>query len=162
MRVVEDQTIRRQLTAAFPGCPERDVRRFCRLLAETADSIASRATMVLDKPYGRNHLLVTEGPFGLSFACIEPGQSTSLHFHARRREFFCVRQGEMRLTSDDRSVLLCEGEVGESVPFVPHALGNDGPTQLQVLELFSPALLDDKVRVSDRYDRVLGAVGLHE
>nr|WP_276510359.1 cupin domain-containing protein [Longimicrobium terrae] len=112
----------------------------------------------MDKPYGRNHVLVAGGEYGLSLAVLLPGRSTSLHAHELRREVFCVRTGVLSLTRGDLQVRIGAGELDHSTPGEPHALANEGDEVLEVLEIFSPALLDDKVRISDRYDRALGKV----
>jgi mannose-6-phosphate isomerase-like protein (cupin superfamily) len=83
---------------------------------------------------------------------------TSLHWHGQRRELFAVRSGRMLLScGDDRSILV-EGELARSIPRVAHSLANAGSADLEVLELFSPYLLDDKVRVQDFYGRLTGSV----
>ena len=146
------------IRAVLPGVPADVLSRFARALSAPVAELAARAELVLDKPYGRNHVLVASGEYGLSLAVLLPGRSTSLHAHELRREVFCVRAGVMALTKGDRQVRLSAGELDYSTPGEPHALTNDGDTVLEVLEIFSPALLDDKVRISDRYDRALGRV----
>jgi mannose-6-phosphate isomerase-like protein (cupin superfamily) len=152
--------VRERLLGAFAHCSGEMVDRFCWLLAQPADVLIARAVISLAKPYGTNHLLVTKGGFGVSFACLRPGQGTSFHYHALRRELFWVRAGNLHLVHGDTEEYLSAGDVGESTPGVPHSLGNNGDVPLEVLEVFAPALVDDKVRLTDRYDRILGPVGL--
>jgi mannose-6-phosphate isomerase-like protein (cupin superfamily) len=154
--------VRARLLDAFPHCPEETVELFCWLLGQPTQTLAARARISLAKPYGTNHILVTDGDFGVSFACFRPGQGTSLHYHTRRRELFCVRTGELLLVHGETEQRLPAGGIGESTPLVPHSLRNEGNAPLEVLETFTPVLLDDKVRVADRYDRALGPVGMHQ
>jgi mannose-6-phosphate isomerase-like protein (cupin superfamily) len=156
------QEVRGRIAAVFPDCPDEIADRFIDALDRPTEELAAEAQLLLDKPYGRNHILVADGAYGLSFALLLPGQSTSLHFHSTRREFFCVRRGTLRLTSGERSMVLQRFACGHSTPGVPHSLANGGAGPLEVLEIFSPALLEDKVRVKDRYERKLGSVGVRE
>ncbi|MBB4636968.1 cupin domain-containing protein [Longimicrobium terrae] len=146
------------IRGVLPGVPDDVLVRFARALRAPLDELAAVAELVLDKPYGRNHVLVAGGEYGLSLAVLLPGRSTSLHAHELRREVFCVRTGVLSLTRGDLQVRIGAGELDHSTPGEPHALANEGDEVLEVLEIFSPALLDDKVRISDRYDRALGKV----
>ncbi|HEU5319712.1 MAG TPA: cupin domain-containing protein [Methylomirabilota bacterium] len=157
-----EPAVRAAVAAAFPGCPPDVVDDFIAALGAPSERLVAGARITLAKPYGANHILAAGGPYGLSFARFEPGRSTSLHYHTVRRELFCVRRGVLTLTSGPTVRRLRPFEVGRSTPGEPHALANEGAELLEVLEIFSPALLDDKVRVRDRYNRALGAVGLHQ
>jgi mannose-6-phosphate isomerase-like protein (cupin superfamily) len=154
--------LRDHVAASFPDCPEDLADQFVDALDRPAEDLAARAAIILDKPYGRNHILAREGTHGLSLAVLQPGQSTSLHFHEFRRELFCVRSGTLHLTNEGRVMILQRLDCARSTPGIPHSLANGGPDPLEILEIFAPALLDDKVRVEDRYDRKLGAVGVKE
>jgi mannose-6-phosphate isomerase-like protein (cupin superfamily) len=156
------QEVRGRIAATFPDCPAEIADRFLGALDRPTEELAAEARLLLDKPYGRNHILVADGAFGLSFALLLPGQSTSLHFHTTRREFFCVRRGTLRLTTGERTTVLQRFGCGHSTTGVPHALANGGAGPLEVLEIFAPALLEDKVRVRDQYERKLGSVGVRE
>lgn len=150
--------VRAALQAQFPRCPPALVERFVHGLSEPRAELIARATRILEKPYGRNHLLAADGDHGISFAIFHAGRTTSLHWHARRRELFAVRSGRLVATLGSEQRVLLGGEIACSTPRVPHALANGGGDDLEVLELFSPYLLDDKVRVDDPYGRPLGAV----
>ena len=135
---------------------------FCEWLIEPAGALIEQAQLTLQKPYGQNHILIAVGEVGISFACIRPGQGTSLHYHVLRQELFCVHGGTLLLTSGGAERTLGPGGLGWSTPGIPHSLRNGADTDLHVLEMFSPALLEDKVRVSDKYNRALGRVSLHQ
>lgn len=163
MREKESQdNIQQDLHKVFPSCPEAFVLSFIALLDVPIEELATQSVLVLEKPYGRNHILVDRGDFGISCALLLPGRSTSLHYHHIRKEFFCVRRGGITLTSGANVHHLHSLECGISTPGVSHALANSGNQPAEVLEVFSPALLDDKCRISDPYTRRIGNVGVSE
>ncbi len=150
------------LYAAVPACPAELAARFLKLLQATPEAVAGQARLQLHKPYGTNVILEDKGQFGLSFARILPGQSTSYHYHQQRREFFCVHSGVLSLHNGSEIEVLGRLGCGASMPHIAHSLANHGDSMLAVLEIFTPALLDDKVRVYDLYHRPLGEVTLHQ
>jgi mannose-6-phosphate isomerase-like protein (cupin superfamily) len=150
------------LHTAVADCPAELAQRLLDLLNATPEDIADQARLLLQKPYGTNAILQDQGLFGLSFARLLPGQSTSYHYHQQRREFFCVHSGVLTLRSGIEERVLQRYGCGTSTPLVGHSLANQGSGMLAVLEIFTPALLNDKVRIHDRYDRPLGDVTLHQ
>lgn len=155
-------SVRERLLKTLQLCSNETADLFCSLLLLPADALVASAVISLVKPYGTNHILVAEGNFGLSFASLRPGHGTSLHYHVQRRELFVVRAGDLHLVHGNTEEHLTTGDVGGSTPGTPHSLCNIGVVQLEVLEAFSPALLDDKVRITDPYARALGSVSLHQ
>lgn len=162
MDVHTRQTVAGGILTTFPSCPAEVIEDLLAALEAPLGPLVEAAQITLDKPYGTNRILRHSGEYGVSFAQIQPERSTSLHYHTRRREFFCVRQGVLTLTSGDSTRQLGRFEFGSSIPGQPHALANADAEVLEILEIFSPPLLDDKVRLRDRYHRTLGAVGLHQ
>jgi ADP-ribose pyrophosphatase YjhB (NUDIX family)/mannose-6-phosphate isomerase-like protein (cupin superfamily) len=150
--------IRRRVLAILPTCPEPLVEQFLAGVAAPSSDLASRAVLSLEKPYGENHILVAEGEAGLSFARLRSGQSSSFHLHRRRTEVFVVRTGTLTLQVAYGEHQLGPGAIGCSHPGGPHAIANHGHEPVELLEIFSPALLDDKLRLRDRYGRSLGQV----
>ncbi|WP_421934779.1 cupin domain-containing protein [Phenylobacterium sp.] len=112
----------------------------------------------LAKPYGRNTIVALTREFGIALVRIRPGQGTSFHRHRTRREFFLVREGVLRLVTGPGSHALLAGGFGWSTPGEAHALECGAAVDVSVLELFAPPDFNDKVRLSDRYARTLGAV----
>lgn len=162
LRRTADDAVAQALRERWPAISDEFVRRFLLSSHASAKDLAAQAVLTLDKPYGVNHILVQEGEFGLSFARLLPGRSSSLHYHRQRGELFRVRRGALTLTDGERRRELTALEFGMSIPGREHAIANEGDELLEIIEVFAPALLSDKVRVSDRYDRKLGAVGVGE
>lgn len=157
-RKVNRNALRSAISDMLPDCPSDFIDLYLSLLESDPQSIVREAKLVLDKPYGKNNIIVDSGQYGLSFAQMNPGFGTSLHFHSVRKEFFCVHHGELTLISGDDVTCLKRYEYARSTPGIKHSLKNHGAFQLGILEIFSPALLNDKVRVQDPYQRTLGTV----
>jgi len=128
----------------------------CAGLAST--DLQSNAPYAFPKPYGFNIVSILTADFGISLIRIDPGQSTSLHFHSLRYEAFFVRSGRLTLAKGPEKILILAGSISGSKPHEPHRLSNVAGEPLEIIELFAPPLLDDTTRVEDRYNRVLGCV----
>jgi mannose-6-phosphate isomerase-like protein (cupin superfamily) len=150
------------IRAVFPDVPASLLADFERFLTATIAEMAAHAVTIFEKPYGRNHILALNERFGLSCAVFEPSCETSFHYHEERREFYWVRNGELDLLRPEGVTILTAGDHSHSEPGQRHRLRNRGRLRLEVLEIFSPPLLDDKVRIEDRYGRTLGQVHRNE
>lgn len=153
-----DTSPRAVIQAVFPDVPASLLMNFERFLTVPIDEMVAHAMTIFEKPYGRNHILALDKRFGLSCAVFEPSCETSFHYHEKRREFYWVRNGELDLLRPEGVTILTAGGHSHSEPGQRHRLRNRGRLRLEVLEIFSPPLLDDKVRVEDRYGRTLGQV----
>ena len=158
MRAVPPPEISLAVRQLFDRIPPAALAALMKWLEAPSESLAADPLQTIAKPYGRNHILEIVGDFGISCACFDVGAETSLHRHTRRTEFYCVRTGCLELVSIDSTTTLRRHHFASSRPGDVHRLRNAGPTVLEVLEVFSPALLDDKIRIEDRYERRLGAV----
>jgi mannose-6-phosphate isomerase-like protein (cupin superfamily) len=154
-----ESDIRRVVEHVFPHCTFESIEKFVALLHAPASDIVTSAERILEKPYGLNHILRLDDRHGASYVILYPGRSTSLHVHRVRCEFFVVRTGEIELICGETSSILSKGRHGQSTPQVPHRLHNKSGERVEIIEMFSPFLLDDKVRLWDSYGRQLGAVG---
>jgi 8-oxo-dGTP pyrophosphatase MutT (NUDIX family)/uncharacterized cupin superfamily protein len=161
-RAASDGEVRKHLMALLPSIPEAVVADFLSMADTPREELVARAVRSLGKPYGENHILVDSGQWGVSFARLLPGRSSSYHFHRTRKEFFRVRTGTLTLREEGGNSLLHPLDCGTSTPGIAHSIGNDGQQPVELVEIFSPALLDDKERVSDRYGRPLGQVAFGE
>jgi len=157
-----DFNLKERIQHVWADCPDKVIKLFIEFWLTPSEQLRANAVVTLKKPYGKNHILVDSGEYGLSFAEMEPSQSTSLHYHTTRREFFCVRKGRLLLTKGKTTTTLEAGESNVSIPLEPHSIANTGSEVLELFEIFSPALLNDKTRLKDRYERKLGIVTFDE
>jgi mannose-6-phosphate isomerase-like protein (cupin superfamily) len=154
----DEAYIAKQVFAQWPDCPAVVLERYLKALTSPAAALVSTALITLTKPYGRNNILSQHGEYGMSLLQMEPGQSSSFHRHSQRKELFVVRTGRLTVRFADHEEHLGPGECSVTVPPVAHAVSNQQEEPLEVLEMISPFLLDDKIRIHDRYQRRLGAV----
>jgi mannose-6-phosphate isomerase-like protein (cupin superfamily) len=134
----------------------RDFERL-RLAPQSIDDEA--AELILQKPYGLNRILKWRNrAVGLSTAVLFPHCGTSTHLHDTRKEVFLVLRGAVIFTFGGEMCQLESGDFGVSVPNQPHRLWNASVVSAHILEMFSPADLDDKRRLEDRYGRKIGCV----
>jgi ADP-ribose pyrophosphatase YjhB (NUDIX family)/mannose-6-phosphate isomerase-like protein (cupin superfamily) len=155
-------TIAHELRGLWPQMPAAVCERYLQVLVTPLEELKPQSALVLDKPYGINVIIGDEADFGISVARLHPGRSSSFHYHDARREFFTVRAGDLTVDRGQRTEQVPLFRSSSSVPGMPHAIRNDGDVDLEIAEIFSPYLLDDKTRITDRYDRRLGRVHYHE
>lgn len=142
----------------WPRVPQSVLDMYQSVVSTSVEELASSARLVLEKPYGVNVIVGDFQNFGISVARLHPGRSSSFHFHRERREFFMVRRGELSASRGETHETVRRFESSTSTPGLPHAIENNGSGDMEIAELFSPFLLDDKIRISDRYERRLGLV----
>ncbi len=151
------------IEGVFPHFPDHLLQQLLIYFNSSSADFTSSAYLKLDKPYGCNYVLCIADNFGLSLAQLKCGQSSSEHYHETRREFFIVKKGELTLFKNGENHVLSCGQWGFSTPFIPHSINNCSASEdLEILEIFSPPLLDDKIRLKDRYARKVGKVGHKE
>lgn len=107
------------------------------------------------RPWGWFESLVKGESFQVKRIFVKPGGSLSLQSHKFRSEHWVVVEGQARVTIDDSTTLLCEGQ---SV-YVPvgaiHRLENINDTPMVLIEVQIGSYLgeDDIVRYDDVYKR---------
>lgn len=154
----KEQAILDSLKKVFPSISSHLVEKFLKYLTSPSEHLILCPYLKLNKPYGCNYVLeITEG-FGFSFAQLNSGQSSSEHYHETRHEFFVVRKGELTLNKGGEKHLISQGEWNFSTPYEPHSIQNASFRKLEIIEVFSPSLLDDKIRIKDQYNRKIGKV----
>lgn len=161
-RISSDEISASALRGHYPAIPDTIIDEFIELSHASSEEIQRRAVRTLDKPYGLNRILRESGTWGLSSARLLPGKSSSFHMHNTRREFFRVRTGYLTLVTVGAVATISPLESGSSTPSVPHAVANQHDETLELIEIFSPADLNDKIRISDKYGRPLGQVSFDE
>ncbi|MDK2464208.1 MAG: cupin domain-containing protein [Candidatus Korarchaeota archaeon] len=105
----------------------------------------------VEKPWGREFLIVDEPEYAAKILEMKGGKPTSLHFHPVKKETLYVVSGRLRVETSDRDYELSPGDELTIKPGTEHRLVPLEDTQ--VLEV-STQPKDDTVRVSDPYRRV--------
>lgn len=82
---------------------------------------------------------------------VEAGQQTSFHYHNTKHETFTVLDGRAMLwlggEIDGGWHVMEPGSVIEIAPYETHALRNEGPGLLRVMEVSTQHFEDDSVRL---------------
>lgn len=109
--------------------------------------------IVVNKPWGYEYLWFQNETVAIWFLRINPGQSTSLHCHAKKRTSLIVLDGSVQCTTLDDKYLLNTLEAVVLEPCVFHsslALGDQGAF---IMEIETPPMKGDLVRMHDAYGR---------
>lgn len=107
------------------------------------------------RPWGWFESLVLAGRFQVKRLMVKPGAALSLQSHHHRSEHWVVVEGTAKVTVDEASHLITEGE---SI-FIPlgakHRLENPGKLPMILIEIQTGPYLqeDDIIRYDDRYSR---------
>jgi mannose-6-phosphate isomerase-like protein (cupin superfamily) len=154
---IEKQAVN-ALREVWPDSTNSMIQEFLNYCSKTSRELVEMAEISISKPYGWNHIISLHPDYGISFMKMNPREATSFHKHSQRKEFFFVRCGVLTLKTQDDLRILNQFSYGLSTPLSEHSLTNNGDEVLEVLEIFTPCLLDDKQRIDDRYARKLGDV----
>lgn len=124
-----------------------------RLLAESRQEAVAHPLVY--RPWGSYESIKAGGNFQVKHLRIRPGAKLSLQYHNHRAEHWVVVKGTATIVrgkerfelKPDQSTYIPIGET--------HSIANDGPGELEIIEVQSGAYLgeDDIVRLEDRYGR---------
>lgn len=81
---------------------------------------------------------------------IEPGQSTSRHFHAKSESIFHVLSGNLEMEVNDELFTLCAGDTMVIEPLEIHLLRNSGSEKATVVETMAPPFSSKDIYYSER------------
>lgn len=110
--------------------------------------------MIVDKPWGREEVLVPGPPLRMKVLSIDPGERLSLQYHDHKEEVMFVLAGVGSAMLGDRAYPLGQGDSVHIPPGALHRLGaaRDGDG-LVVLEVSTGAGDEDITRVEDDHGR---------
>ena len=132
----------------------QDVKKAVELLK--AKDIAQAEIFPKDhRPWGWFESLALGDRFQVKRICVKPGAALSLQSHRHRSEHWIVVEGTAKVTLEDESKLVSEGQ-SIYVPLgVRHRLENPGTKLMILIEVQIGTYLgeDDIVRYEDLYDR---------
>jgi mannose-6-phosphate isomerase-like protein (cupin superfamily) len=85
--------------------------------------------------------------FNLAIVVLEPGQGVPSHVHRDEDDSFLVLEGTLTLVvgDDDRTVLAGKGTFVLVPSGTPHAITNDGPDDVRLLNVHAPGGFDRRI-----------------
>ena len=88
--------------------------------------------------------------FNLGFVVLEPGQGVPSHVHDDEDDSFLVVEGTLSVTvgDDDRQVQAGPGTFVLVPAGTPHALANEGPDAVRILNVHAPGGFDRRIGLS--------------
>lgn len=110
-------------------------------------------TTVVRKPWGYEYPIFESDQVGLWFLCIEPGQSTSLHCHPRKKTGLVVVGGAVEVSFLNDSTTLGPADRVMIRPGLFHRSTAGSESESLLLEIESPRDKEDLVRFADNYGR---------
>jgi len=105
------------------------------------------------KPWGFEYPLIETDEVGLWFLNLDPGASTSLHCHPKKKTGLVVLSGEVEVDFLNSSIKVGPAERVMLRPGLFHRSTASGNKSALMLEIESPRDKDDLVRFEDRYGR---------
>ncbi len=132
-----------------------DFENLSRLKVEASDFANNfdYRNIVVNKPWGYEYLWFQNDAVAIWFLRITPGQSTSLHCHAKKRTSLIVLDGSVQCTTIDDKYILnnLDGIVLE--PCVFHSSKAISESGAFIMEIETPPMKGDLVRMHDAYGR---------
>jgi len=112
----------------------------------------TKVNEVIEKPWGREHILVHNDKYVIKRIIVDPHQRLSQQFHKEKHETMMIEKGQgyISLRYEDK-VVVKPGDIFEIEPLVCHRVSTDNES-LSILEVSTPELFD-VVRLEDDYGR---------
>lgn len=132
-----------------------DFENLSRLKVESSDFANNfdYRNIVVNKPWGYEYLWFQNESVAIWFLRLTPGQSTSLHCHAKKRTSLIVLDGAVQCSTIDDKYRLNTLEAVVLEPCVFHssmAVADEGAF---IMEIETPPMKGDLVRMHDAYGR---------
>ena len=132
-----------------------DFENLSRLKVESSDFANNfdYRNIVVNKPWGYEYLWFQNESVAIWFLRLTPGQSTSLHCHAKKRTSLIILDGAVQCSTIDDKYRLNTLEAVVLEPCVFHssmAVADEGAF---IMEIETPPMKGDLVRMHDAYGR---------
>ncbi len=112
--------------------------------------------MIVEKPWGKVTTYALNQPSSVRVITIQPGQTTSEHYHQLRDEMWVVLDPGLRVQIGNRVVDAEPGQEFVVAAEEPHRISNTGSKRGRVLEIAQGYTTeDDTFRLQDDYGRPL-------
>jgi mannose-6-phosphate isomerase-like protein (cupin superfamily) len=79
-----------------------------------------RAIKTVEKVWGTEFWIANNEKYCLKYLYIEPGRSSSLHYHKVKDETFLIDQGYCHLQMGDKELVMYPGDSVRLMPETPH------------------------------------------
>lgn len=109
--------------------------------------------IVVNKPWGYEYLWYETPTVAIWMLYLKPGAATSLHCHVRKRTSLIVLEGEIRCTTLEDAVRVQPLDSVVLEPCVFHSSEGTSPNGAFLMEIETPPMKHDLVRLRDRYKR---------
>ncbi len=112
--------------------------------------------MIIEKSWGKVVTYALNQPSSVRVITIEPGESSSEHYHRLRDEMWVVLDAGLTIQIGNKTVQAEPGEEFVVSSEEPHRIVNESPTRGRVLEIaYGYTTEDDLIRIQDDYGRPL-------
>lgn len=102
------------------------------------------------KPWGYERPLAEFHGIFLKELFFRKGQTSSLHFHSEKDEFFYIVNGQVRVHLDEQTIELTAGDTLHIAPNQRHRIQ---PLQDTLILELGTRMFGDVTRIKDEYDR---------
>lgn len=136
----------------YPSAADYDNLSRVGTVSETAP-LAEFTGVVVNKPWGYEYLWYETPTVAIWMLFLKPGAATSLHCHVKKRTSLIVLEGEIRCTTLEDVVRLQPLDSVVLEPCVFHSSESTAPTGAFLMEIETPPMKHDLVRLRDRYKR---------
>lgn len=132
-----------------------DFENLSRLKVQSSDFANNfdYSNVVVNKPWGYEYLWYQNDNVAIWFLYIKKGSSTSLHCHAKKRTSLIVLDGEILCRSLDDKYKLLKFDSIVLEPCVFHSSMSISETGSFIMEIETPPMKGDLVRMNDSYGR---------
>lgn len=132
-----------------------DFENLSRLKVESSDFANNfdYRNIVVNKPWGYEYLWFQNEAVAIWFLRLTPGQSTSLHCHAKKRTSLIVLDGAVQCSTIDDKYQLNTLEAVVLEPCVFHSSMAVAEEGAFIMEIETPPMKGDLVRMHDAYGR---------
>jgi len=108
---------------------------------------------VIIKPWGYEYIICQSSDVAVWRVFIEFGEATSLHCHPLKQTMMIVLSGEAKCHTLQKPMVLRPFDAAVIAKGAFHSVESISPEGTDIIEVDSPPLLTDLVRLEDKYGR---------
>jgi len=108
---------------------------------------------VIIKPWGYEYIICQSGDVAVWRLFIRFGEATSLHCHLLKQTMMIVLSGKCKCHTLQKPMILHPFDTAVIAEGAFHSIESLSPKGIDIIEIDSPPLLTDLVRLEDKYGR---------